>query len=197
MDTVQLLVFSLIWIGIVYCFNSLLARKFIAIEPKKALLYIVTMAALGLLGEIVFDSTYRFVFGRPLWEYHVLPIHNAYTSVYSLFLWGMVGLHIYLLHGVLQSKGVTSLHKLAAIFCAEAIILEVLVNLTFVAAFGDYIFYYNPGDLWHITSLQTLPLYLLAGYITVSTLRFASRRQTLATLGSTALALALVGIGRW
>ena len=166
------------------------------IEPKTALLYVVTMAALGVLGELVFDTVYNFVIGRPLWEYRVLPIHSAYTSVYSLFLWGAVGLHVYLLHGLLQREGELSIHKLAGISCLEAIVLEALVNLTSLAAFGEFIFYYNPSDLWHITSLQTLPLYLFAGYITMATLRLASRTPGQATIGSSIVAFALVAVGR-
>lgn len=190
-----LFLYSLTWVIIIYAINRWFAGRPLKINPSKALLYISTMAALGVLGEVVFDTVYNQAFGRPLWEYHIFPIHHAYTSTYSLFLWGTVGLYMYLLHGTLKKKHITSLYVLATIFCIEAIVFEALVNLSYLYLFKDYIFYYLPGDLWHITSLQTLPLYLFAGYITVQTFEYAKSRQKAATIGSAALAICLVGIG--
>jgi hypothetical protein len=193
--TIQLLIFATVWTAIVYAINSLYARKLIQVQFKPAFLYIVTMAALGILGEIIYGTFYKYIFNQSLWDYQIIPIHNNYTSVYSLFLWGMVGFSIYLLHTTLKKRKVTNIHKLAVIFCLEAIVLEALVNISFLAFFGSYIYYYNPGDLWHITSLQTLPLYLLAGYITILTIRFASKRANPAIYGSLILAFTLVGAG--
>lgn len=189
---IQLLLFSIAWCVVIYAFNSLVARQRISIEPKQLLIYVFTMASLGLFGEVAYGILYNAVFGMPLWEYQVLPIHSSYTSVYSLYLWGMVGFHLYLLHTTLENRGITSVHKLAAIFCLEAIVLEALVNLSFLAAFGSYIYYYLPSDLWHITSLQTLPLYLLAGYITVLAIRFAKKVPTHALAGNSAVITALL-----
>ncbi len=104
----------------------------------------------------------------------------------------MVGFHIYLLHDTLKRKHVTSTNKLALIFCAEAIALEALVNLTFLAAFGGFIYYYLPSDLWHITSLQTLPFYLAAGYIAVTMLVKFKHDKTLFTVMDASLVTVLV-----
>jgi hypothetical protein len=152
------------------------------------------MATLGLVGEVVGDTGWNLVFHRPLWLYHVLPIHDGYTSLFSLYLWGAVGFHLYLLHNTLRKWGITSIHKLALLFCLEALVLEVLVNLTYLAFFNDFVFYYLPGDLWHLTSLQAIPGYIFAGYVTVTMLRFASRRPLSAMIGSTLLAILLVMI---
>lgn len=195
MSALELTIFVLIWVVVIYTFNSLLARKPLRINPKTAFVYITTMAALGVGGEVILDTTYNTIFGRPLWEYHILPIHNAYTSVYSLFLWGTVGFHVYLFHSVLYKKGIRSLPKLAGIFCIEAIILEALANLSFLAAFGGYIYYYNPPDLWHITSVQVFPLYLFVGFITVAVFRLANRAPFQAVLGTLAFTLSFVLIG--
>lgn len=154
-----------------------------------------TMASLGLFGEVMFDSIYKFLFGRPLWEYQVMPLHEGYTSLYSLVLWGIImGLHLSLLHGTLKEKGITSFHALAAIFCIEAIAIEALVNLSYLAYFPTYIYYYLPSDLWHVTSLQALPLYLLAGCITVTAFRLAHKIPRSALLGSTAVIVVLLAI---
>jgi hypothetical protein len=190
-----LILYSLTWIVIIYAVNFWIAGKSIKINPSKALLYISTMAALGVLGEVVFDTVYNFTLGHPLWQYHIFPIHHAYTSVYSIFLWGTVGLYMYLLHGTLKKRHTDSLYILATIFCIEAIVFEALVNLSYLAIFKDFIFYYLPGDLWHITSVQTLPLYLFAGFITIQTFEYAKSRQKAAIIGSTALVVCLVGVG--
>ncbi len=190
----KLLVFSLVWCVVIYSFNSLIAKKFIKIQLRPLITYILTMASLGLFGEIMYGIIYEAIFGSPLWQYHVLPIHNAYTSVYSLYLWGMVGVHLYLLHTTLKTRSITSTHKLAFIFCIEAIVLEALVNLSFLAVFGGFIYYYLPNDLWHITSLQTLPLYLLAGYIAVTAMTLASKTPRYALVGNSAVILALLAL---
>ena len=188
----ELLLFSTIWCFAIYAFNSLLARQWIQLKPRQMLTYIFTMMSLGLFGEVVYGLLYNHFLGMPLWQYHLLPIHDAYTSIYSMYLWGMVGFHLYLLHGTLEARGISNTHKLAAIFCIEAIILEALVNITYMAIFDDYIYYYLPGDLWHITSLQTLPLYLLAGYITAVSLKLAKKTPRYAFVGNLSVVFFIV-----
>jgi hypothetical protein len=195
MFELQLLTFSIAWAVVIYAFNALFAQEFIRPKFKQLLLYVTTMAALGILGEVVLDTAYKLIFGVRLWEYRLYPVHDAYTSLFSIVLWGMVGLHIYLLHGTLKKKGIISINQIALIFCVEAIILEALSNLSFLALFGKFIFYYNPGNLWHITSIQALPLYLLGGYAMIAALKIASLRPKVVTLGNTLLIIVLLGTG--
>lgn len=129
------------------------------------------MAMVGLAGEIIVGSVYHFLFHRPFWNYTIYPIHHAYTSRFALFLWGIYGFHLYLLHGTLKNKNIKKLNHLAFIFCLEAIAIEASVNLTYKLSFHKYIYYYFPNDLWHLTSFQTLPFYLAAGYLVVMTFR--------------------------
>ena len=181
---VKLAIFAASWVAAIYIVNCLLARKLRQINARTLLTYTSTMAALGLFGELTYDWFYNTLFNKPLWQYQLLPIHNGYTSLFSLFLWGAVGFHIYLLHTTLTEKGIASLHKLALIFCFESIMLEVLVNLSYLAFFKTLIFYYFPTDIWHITSVQTLPLYFLAGYITVIAINQANKLPRWAFAGN-------------
>lgn len=204
MTALQLTIFALAWFLAVYVLNCLIAKRIKAINVSKAMLYTFVMAVLGLVGEVVIDTFYTVLFGHPLWNYRILPIHYTYTSQYSLFLWGLVGFHLYLLHDTFEQPlkrtarrkykrpRSVSLHRLAFLFCIEAIIFEAVVNLSFLAAYGEFIYYYNPSDLWHITSLQTLPFYLVAGYITMYTLKYSKPRPRLSTLSSAALASIIV-----
>lgn len=190
----KLFLFSTFWILLVFLVNILIARKLPKVDTPKLSIYVLTMAALGLFGEVMFDLIYSHIFGKPLWEYRFTPIHQGFTSVYSLFLWGAIGMHLYLIHQTLEDRGITSKHILAAIFCLEAIVLEALMNLSFLAVFGHYVYYYLPADLWHITSVQTLPLYLLAGYITVFAMEQADRLRAWAYAGNTVVLVVLLAV---
>jgi hypothetical protein len=134
-----------------------LAGKFKKINPSVALLYSATLAMLGVFGEVIIDNGYNFAFGHPFWLYTTLPVHNGYTSRYALFLWGIYGFAIYLLHDHSGVRKIKAVNSLPVLFMASAIIFEVLVNLTFKIFFGKYVFYYFPSDLWHLSSVQVLP----------------------------------------
>lgn len=194
----HLLYFALIWILAIYFINCLIARKIIAIDWPVALYYVTSTAMLGMIGEIVIDAIYLAMTGELFWIYHVLPIHKAYTSQYSFFLWGLGGFNFYLLHKTLKSFGITSIHKLAGIFTFESIIIDGVVNLAFLIIFGSYIYYYLPGDLFHLTSLRALPFYLLAGYIAFTMYKAFERKRTQFTIFSIAavilLAIVLPGL---
>lgn len=192
MNSLQLAILLMPGILALYILNCLYARGVKKINVKLATYYIATMAMLGVLGELIIDSTYSHIIGKPLWVYRVLPVHDAYTSIFSLFIWGAMGFQIYLIHDTLSVKKLPSLYKLALVFCIEAIILEVLFNLLSLAIFGKYVYYYLPNDLWHITSFQVFPLYLLTGYIYVYILtRFKHRNYQISLVFST-IALATI-----
>lgn len=82
-----------------------------------------------------------------------------------------MGFHLYLIHDTLEKMKITSINILALSFCIEAIMLEILFNLSFVIMYKKFVYYYLPNDLWHLSSFQALPLYLIAGYISMFTLK--------------------------
>ena len=166
-----LIYFSVAWVLIVYLFNSLVARSFKKISIETAALYISTVALIGVFGEVFSDTLYNAVFGIPLWQYQVFPVHGGYTSYYSLFVWGMYGFYLYLLHDSLNGWHIESTRKLAAIISIEAIVLEFIFNGTFLLVFGSYFFYYLPNDLWHLTTVQAIPFYFLAGIAITKTIK--------------------------
>lgn len=161
----HLLIFSLSWIVILYLFNALLACKFQRVKLGKLLLYIFILIAIGMLGEVFVGTMYHALTGSPLWEYRIFPIHNAYTSYYSIVIWGMYGFYLYFFHDNLAKLHIKRGRYLAIILAVEALILEVLINITHILFFNEYIFYYFPADLWHLTSIQAFPFYLMAGLL--------------------------------
>lgn len=171
MNLLQLIGFFILCTAIVYFGNCIFAKKFIRIEPKMAMLYVSTLALLGIFGEIFVNSVYHFFFGTALWEYHIYPIHHGYSSQFAVFLWGIYGLHLYLLHGALAGRKITSKKYMTYVFAFEGVAIEFITNALFLLSFGEYLFYYPPSDLWHLTSVQVLPAYLAGGFIIVKTLK--------------------------
>ena len=166
-----LFLYTILWVIGIYAINCLIAREIKRFNLTQGVLHFLALAMIGLLGETFVGTLYHRLFHKALWQYTLYPIHHAYTSKYSIFVWGFYGIHLYLLHGTLRRKKITATYHLSLLFCAEAIFLEAAVNITYKLCFGNYIFYYYPTDLWHFTSVQTLPAYLIAGYGIVKLLR--------------------------
>ena len=155
----------------VYLLNCIIARQFKKIQISRALVYISTVAMLGLFGEIFVDTMYNHFFHIPLWRYNILPIHHAYTSSYAVVLWGAYGLYLYLLHDSLEKWSISKQRHLALIFSVEALFLEAIVELLSKATLGKYVYYYYPSDLWHISTFQNLPFYFICGLLVVKTMK--------------------------
>jgi len=171
-NNAYLIWFSLVWIIILYFFNALIGHRLPSIEPKKLFVYVAGVALLGVLGEITIDSIYKLAFGSPFWLYRILPAHHAFTSFYSPVLWGMFGFYLYIFHGTLSKlRPAIKDWQLACIFAFEAVLLEIAFNLSHILVTGDYVFYYLPADLWHLTSLIALPFYFVGGYVIVLTMK--------------------------
>jgi hypothetical protein len=166
MELLPLVYFSFVWIGVIYLFNCIVAKKYKKIDIKIALLYVTSVILVGVFGEVLVDTLYTAAFGSPLWQYRLLPIHNAHTSYYSLVIWGMYGFYLYLLHDSLSVR-LHSHRMLAVLISLEAIVLELLLNFSHFLIFHQYIFYYFPAGLWHLSAFQAIPFYFIAGLVIV------------------------------
>lgn len=167
----ELLCFSLgIFIAILVL-NTLIGRGLPVMDPKKMLVFITTVVLVGVFGEVFVDSLYDMAFGRPLWHYQILPVHNTYTSKFAVVLWALYGMHIFWFHNTLSKWGVHRRTHLALILSLEAIILESLVNLASLMVFGKLVYFYTPNDLWHVTTIQNIPCYFGAGWVILGTLK--------------------------
>lgn len=170
MNALSLTLFAVVWLCIVYLLNSLIAKKFKKIDPKQAILYFASIGTIGVFGEIFLDTIYNYFVGTPLWQYNILPIHNGYTSAYAPIVWGIFGFHVYLLHDTLRVKySIVKARYLALLLCFEALILEAILTLSSLLVFGTLMYYYFPGDLWHVSSFQNVPFYFICGVLIVKT----------------------------
>ena len=169
MQLLQLTYFSLAWVGVLYLFNCALAKELKRIDFKIALLYVTSVALVGVFGEVLLDTLYKSLIGTPLWQYRVLPIHDAYTSYYSLVIWSMYGFYLYLLHDTLGGQ-IGSNTIVAALASLEAIFLELLLISSHLLIFNEYIFYYLPIGLWHLSAFQVIPFYFICGLVIVNSI---------------------------
>jgi hypothetical protein len=170
MIEIRLTIFTVIMVTTIYLFSSLISRKFKRFQVKKALLYISAVAMIGVVGEITVDTFYAHFFHTPLWRYNFLPVHHAYTSEFAPFLWGSFGFYLYLTHHHLEKWTRRQLINLAFIFAFEALVIEATADLLSRVVLGNYIFYYYPNGLFHISAFQNFPFYLICGFIIAETI---------------------------
>jgi hypothetical protein len=172
MHAMSLVLFAAGWALVLYAANCMIAGDLKKIDAKQAVLYFTTVALIGLFGEIFLDSIYKFFVGQPLWYYNFLPIQGGYTSYYAIVLWGLYGFHLYMLHGSLSAKwSIKKTKHLALIFALEALVIESLLTISAKLFLGKYMYYYTPSDLWHVTSVQNFPFYLICGLVILKTLK--------------------------
>lgn len=183
--------------SVIYLVDCLIAKKWKRIHVPLMAVYFFTVALIGLFGEIFLDTVYNAVVGHPLWYYNILPIHCGYTSSYAIVTWGLYGFHLYLLHETLAARwSIIKAKHLALIFSIEALILEALLTLSARAVFGKYLYYYVPGDLWHVTSFQNIPFYFICGMVVLKTLRRFRADPRFFSIMSAFLLLVLVFMAR-
>lgn len=192
MELELLFTFSLTWVVVIYSFHSIRAGSFLKLKPARIFHYITTLILLGVFGEVLLDSIYSLFFGQTLWQYHLYPIHNGYTSYYSVFLWGLYGFYLYLSQQGYAKKATTRNYFLVLVIAVEAIILEFILNLSHVWLFGGYIFYYLPNDLWHLTTIQVIPFYFVAALFTLNLLEATKRRPLFCGLVNLVLVSVLI-----
>jgi hypothetical protein len=163
--------FALLWVAIAYVTNSIIIGRPKKLEFNQTLAYIVAVATVGVFGEIFLDTIYNYFVGNPLWEYRILPVHNGYTSSYAVVTWGIYGFYLSMLHDTL-SKYNWSILKLALLMSVEALFAEAALTVSAKLFLGEFLYYYFPDDLWHISSFQNIPFYFICAVIVTLTARY-------------------------
>lgn len=145
---------------------------------SEILLHASFVFALAVSCEVLVDSLYEGVFGHKLWEYRVLPAHEGCVSRLAPLVWPSYGVHLYWLRGSLAARfgslGSRTLFQAAVVGLEAPLFFEVVGNLLFLGFLRTYYARYVPGDLWHLTSLQVVPVYgacALLGFLLLDRLR--------------------------
>jgi hypothetical protein len=170
-EILRLIGFAILWAAIAYATNSVIIRKPKRPKFKYTLAYIVAVATVGVFGEIFLDTIYNHFVGHPLWEYRILPVHKGYTSSFAIVTWGIYGFYLSMLHDTL-SKYRLHIIKLALLMSIEALFAEAALTVSAKLLLGEFLYYYFPGDLWHISSFQNIPFYFVCAVIVILTARY-------------------------
>ncbi len=168
----RLFIFGIAILAFVLIVSTIVNRGFKKPHLSRMLMYIAAIAMIGVLGEITVDSIYNNLFGTPLWRYNFLPVNNAYTSKFALVLWGSLGLYIYLVHHKYERWSQKELVRLSILFGIEAMVLEAAADLLSKPILGDYIYFYYPSGLFHISAFQNFPFYFICGALVMYTLHW-------------------------
>jgi hypothetical protein len=167
----RMILFGVFVALIIYLINCAIAREFKRLDLRQAVMYFCAVAMVGLYGEIFLDTVYNAAVGNPLFRYNIAPIHGGYTSSYAIVTWGIYGLHFYMLHGTLQKMSITKTWHLALIISIEALFLEAALTIGAKLYLGEFLYYYYPSDLWHVSSFQNMPFYFIFGVVIIQLLR--------------------------
>jgi len=167
-------------LGVSYALNRWLAGRPLVIDVYPMLLYGSAVFCLAIIMEVVVNTAYTLLVGEKLWAYHVYPRHDRNVSLLAPLIWFAYGIHLYFADQGLSRRlpaGFKGDRARALITGLDApLVFEVTGNLVFLALLGDYYAYYLPDDLWHLTSLRVIPLYMLSIYIGLRILRWCAAR---------------------
>ncbi len=160
--------FFLYLVTVVYFAGFALTNSSTQVRAKEVYMYSGTLALIGCISEVAINSFCRAAFDTSLWVYQVTPIHHGDTSIFAFFQWSLYGYHLYFVHQKIQSLDVKYKEYIFTVFLAvEALLLEILVNVSSNFFLNTFIFYYLPGDMGHLTTIFVFPFYLLGGAILI------------------------------
>lgn len=165
---INLTFFFLYLVTVVYFAGFALTNSSTQVRAKEVYMYSGTLALIGCISEVAINSFCRAAFDSSLWVYQVTPIHHGDTSIFAFFQWSLYGYHLYFVHQKIQSLDVKYKEYIFTVFLAvEALLLEILVNVSSNFFLNTFIFYYLPSDMGHLTTIFVFPFYLLGGAILI------------------------------
>lgn len=191
-DALRLSGFAVLWVILAYAANSIVVRRPKKLELTWTLSYAVAVATIGVFGEIFLDTVYNHFVGHPLWVYRILPVHKGYTSIFAVVTWGIYGFYLSMLHDTLKKHRVTSVVKVALIMSIEALFAEALLTISAKLLLGEFLYYYFPGDLWHVSSFQNIPFYFICAVMVTLTARRFKADPVLFTILCTVFVTVLI-----
>lgn len=158
--------FSLALVGFSYALNRGLRSPRFEIQPTRLALFASGVFCLAVLFEALVNPLYEGQFGRKLWEYRILPVHDANVSALAPVVWTAYGIHLYFLFSRMERLTWMSrhplLHKGLLVGMEAPFLFEVTGNLFFLMMAREFYAYYLPGEVFHLTSLQVIPVYMIS-----------------------------------
>lgn len=165
---VNAVIFGVSFCALYYFLVSAYKKKFVSIHWRRLLFYVTLFSLFGIAGEVFVNNIWEYFFGWPLWEYRVFAAHDGDISYFFPLIWGALGFYKYVNDTVFH-RFANHQHILPGVIMgAEAILLEILYNGSFLILFDEYIFYYLPdnmGPLSHLSCWQVIPFYFMVGFV--------------------------------
>ena len=172
---------ALIFILGSYFANQYFSKNKLSLNKYLISLYAATVFLLAIICEVLVNAIYSYFVGEQLWVYHIMPRHEGDISLMAPLLWSAYGIHLYFVEQTYQlrlPKFSKRYHATAMLHGLDApLVFEVSGNLIFLALVGQYYAYYLPGDLFHLTSLRVIPIYIACIFLGLICLRWIERQQ--------------------
>lgn len=166
---VAALVFAVLFPGMSFILNRRYCRGPLATDLPGIALLASLVFALAIVCEAGINPLYTHFIADKLWVYRLLPLHDGNVSALAVLIWTSYGVHLYFFNQTLDSRLPAGARRnvcKAFVIGVEAPLLwEVLGNGFFLLTVGQFYAYYNPGELFHLTSLRVVPIYMLCIYI--------------------------------
>lgn len=163
------IIFSLLLVTLSYSINRRLLGAELTLDFYRLALTASSVVLLALIGESLINPLYTAWFGQKLWVYRIMPLHDGNVSLLGSMVWAAYGIHLYFTLQTLSCKLPRRLNNnavFAIIIGFEApFVLEILGNLLFLKLLGEYYAYYLPEDIWHLTSIQVVPVYIFCLFV--------------------------------
>lgn len=163
------IVCALIFLGFSFALNRWLRRDAFIIDIGHIALYAATVFMVAVVSEVIVNSTYENLVGHKLWQYRILPLYEGDISLLSFIIWPIYGVHLYFFRQVLNQRltGHRDSDLLYAVIIGldAPLFYEVCGNLLFLGLLNEYYAYYIPGELFHLTSIQVVPVYMVFIYL--------------------------------
>ena len=175
------IVCALLFVGLSYFINRRLSGDSFKVDVYLLIMHAVTLFCLAIFFEPIINRLYYYFVGEKLWQYQVMPVYGRDVSLLSPLLWSAYGMHIYFIEQTYlkhlprflrNRKSYALLHGLDA-----PLIFEVSGNLVFLLLIGKYYAYYLPGDLFHLTSVRVIPLYILCIFFGLLLLHWLEKQK--------------------
>jgi hypothetical protein len=148
-----------------FAFNRWLLGGELLVDRYRLALTASAVLLLAVLAEASINPLFELWLGGKLWEYRVLPLHNANVSALGLVVWTAYGVHLYFtrqsLERRLRGRWKGTCGKSLIIGLEAPFLFEVSGNLVFLTVMHNYYAYYLPADLHHLTSWRVVPVYMV------------------------------------
>jgi len=161
-----------------YALWSLVARRWLSVNPYDLLVYMAVGFMVAVYTEPIHDYVYRYFFGEFLWTYQVWPIFSGASSGLAFITWPFYGYHLYFFTQTLHGYGIhLPVWLKGSIPALDGVPFDIVVNGTTLFFFNIIFFYYPRPELWHLSSWWVMPFYFVSGMIYAYTLRHLLARK--------------------